>query len=66
MRKVSDKTWRENKTYFIFGNFFENHAVYGIMWNNIVEPARIQVAIWRMRFACWINKATNKHAEYVL
>jgi hypothetical protein len=22
--------------------------------------------IWRMRIACWINKATDTHAEYVI
>jgi hypothetical protein len=23
------------------------------------------MAIWRMRFACWITEATNTHSEYV-
>jgi hypothetical protein len=22
--------------------------------------------IWRMRFACWINKAANTHSEYLI
>jgi hypothetical protein len=22
--------------------------------------------IWRMRFACWINKATDTYSEYVI
>jgi hypothetical protein len=30
----------------------------------IVEPGRPQMAIWRMRIACWIPKATNTHSEY--
>ena len=30
-----------------------------IMWKNIVEPDRPQMTIWRMRFACWIPKATS-------
>ena len=25
-----------------------------------------QMTIWRMRFACWIPKATNAHTEYVM
>jgi len=25
--------------------FFENHAVYGIMWRNMVEPERQQIKI---------------------
>jgi hypothetical protein len=24
------------------------------------------MAIWRMRIACWIPKATNIHSEYVI
>ena len=44
-------------------NFF-NHAVYDIMWQNTVEPDRPQMAIWRMRFACWIRKAADIHSEY--
>ena len=35
------------------------------MWENIVEWGRPQMAIWRMRIACWIPKATNTHSEYV-
>jgi hypothetical protein len=29
------------------------------MWKNIVEQSRSQMTIWRMRFACWLNRATN-------
>ena len=32
------------KTFF----FFENRALYEIMWKNIVEPDRPQTTIWRM------------------
>jgi len=35
------------------------------MWNNIVERGR-PLTVWRMRIACWIPKATNKHLEYVV
>ena len=28
------------------------------MWNNTVEPDRLQMAIWCMHIACWITKAT--------
>jgi hypothetical protein len=34
--------------------FFENRAIYEIMWKNIVERGRPQVTIWRMCTACWI------------
>ena len=33
------------KTHFMFNNFFENCAVYEIMWKNMVEPDMPQVAI---------------------
>jgi len=36
------------------------------MWNNIVEPNRPQMTLWRMRIACWIPKATNTHSQYVI
>jgi hypothetical protein len=36
------------------------------MWKNIVERGRPQMAIWRMRIACWIPKATNTHLQYVI
>jgi hypothetical protein len=35
--------------------FFENRAIYEIMWKNIVETCRTQKTIWRMRTACWIT-----------
>jgi len=46
--------------------FYENQAVYGIMWKNTVQPDRPQMTIWRMRAACLIAKATDKHSVYVI
>ena len=46
--------------------FFENLAVYKIMWKNIIEPGRPQMTIWRMRIACGIPKATKTYSEYVI
>jgi hypothetical protein len=43
----------------------ENGAAYEIMKKNIVEPGRPQMTVWRVRFACWIPKATKTHSEYV-
>jgi len=39
MKNGSDKNCRETQnTHFAFYNFFfENHAVYEIMWENVVE-----------------------------
>jgi len=56
---LQTKVVEKIKTYFMFSNFFfENRAVYEIMWKNMT--------IWRMCIACWIPKATNTHSEYVI
>ena len=54
-------------THFLFNtfNFFKNRAVYEIMCKNTVPPDRPQMAVWRMRIACRIPKATDAHSEYV-
>jgi hypothetical protein len=44
----------------------ENRTVYEIMWENVVEWGRQQMAILRMRIARRIPKATNTHSEYVM
>jgi len=46
--------------------FFENRAVYEIMWKNTVEPSRPQKKIWRMRFSHWLPEAKNTHSEHVI
>jgi hypothetical protein len=46
MRNVSDKILEKPKTHFMFNNLFiEYRAVYEIMWKNIEEPDRLQMAI---------------------
>jgi len=49
-------------------NFFspENVAFFEIKWKNVVDPDRLQMAVRRIRFACWITKGTNTHSEYVI
>jgi len=46
--------------------FFENRTVYEIMWKNIVARGRSQITIWRMRIACWINRAADQNRQYLL
>jgi len=36
------------------------------MWKNTVERGRLQMAIWRMRIACWRTRAINTHSECVI
>jgi hypothetical protein len=44
MRSVSEETIEKIKRHiFVLNNFFsENHAVFEIMWKNVVEPDRTQ------------------------
>ena len=68
IRSVWDEGCTENQNTFyvqwLF--FFENRAVYEIMWKSIVDPDRPQITIWRTSIACWIPKATNTHSECVI
>jgi len=68
MRMFQIKLVEKIKTHFVFSKFFffENRAVYEIIWQNIVQPDRPQMTIQRMRIACWIPKATNPHSKYVI
>jgi hypothetical protein len=36
------------------------------MWKNTVETGRLLMTIWRVRFACWVPKATSTHTEYLI
>jgi hypothetical protein len=65
MKNASDKIYGENQsTNIFFSDLFFNRAVCEIMWKNIVERGRAQMAVWRMRIVCWITRATNTHSEY--
>ena len=63
---VSDKNCKENQNKYIMFNsfFFENRAVYEIMWINFIESNRPQMAMWYMHIAWWTLKAKNTHLEY--
>jgi hypothetical protein len=67
MRNVSDKNCRQNhNTNFVLSNvYFENLAVFEIMWENIVERGGPQMTVWRMRIACWITKPRGTHSQYI-
>ena len=68
MINISDKYFTgDQNTHFTFNNilFFENRAVYEIMWKNTVYPDMPQMTIWRMRIVYWIPKATYTHSESV-
>jgi hypothetical protein len=46
--------------------FFRNRAVYDISCKNYGRGIQVtdDNIIQRIRFACWINKATDTHSEY--
>jgi len=72
MRNVSEKkNCKGNQnTHFVLNSFFffENCAVYEIMWKkkqNSREGHRSQYNT-AQRCACWITKAADTHSEYVI
>ena len=48
--------------------FYENRAVYELMWKKYAtgRDATNDNLIERMRFACWITKATKTQSEYII
>ena len=57
------KLQRKSKhTFYVQQLLSENRTLYEIMCKNMVDPATPQMKIRRIRFACWIIKAT----EYVI
>jgi len=64
--KVVEKIKTHILCYSVTFFFFENRAVYEIIWKNIVQQGTPQMIIWHMRVACWIPKATNIHSQYAI
>ena len=67
MRKVSDKSFRENQnTHFAYYIFSQKILPFmRECEKNMLERGRPQMTVWGMRFACWIPNATNTHSEYI-
>jgi hypothetical protein len=62
---------QKTKTQIVYSTtifFFENRAVYEIMWKNRVysKGPQMKNITWYMRSACLINKATDTHSEYLI
>jgi hypothetical protein len=58
------------KTHFVFSNIFPPRKSC-CLWDNIEKYSTARQVtddniIWRVRFACWIPKATNTHSQYVI
>jgi hypothetical protein len=54
------------KKHFISKFFRKSYRLYEIMWKNNVETDMPQMAIRRMRTACWIHNATNTLSQCVI
>jgi hypothetical protein len=71
MRNVSDKS-RENEnthTFCMFSNVFQKIVPCMRLYGKICGTARQVTDVnitRRMRFACWISKATDTHSEYAI
>jgi hypothetical protein len=65
MKNAPDKL-EKIKTHILFSILFfpKNRAVYDVMWKLLYS--RTGNVTRRMRFACWIPKATNTNSEYIL
>jgi hypothetical protein len=59
--KVLEKTIAHILRAVIF--FPENRAVYKKRWENVVEPGRPQLKIWRMRISRFVLKATKTRSR---
>ena len=55
------------KTHILYSiSFFEKKSAVKEMWKNILDPDRSQMTIWNIRIACWLPRATNAQACYVI
>ena len=75
MKNVSEKIVEKIRTHILYSTNSLHPppphqkkilAVYEIMWKHVAEPYRPRLAIWCMRIACWVTKATVTHSEYVI
>ena len=66
MRNVSTECVKKMKTHV--QNPFSRKS--WLLWNNVDKYEKLRQAtdniIRRMRFACWLTKATDTHSEYVI
>jgi hypothetical protein len=54
------------KTHILCPTTFSKIMPFVRYCENTVQPDRAQMKIWHMCIACWMSKATNTHAKYVI
>jgi hypothetical protein len=69
MRNVPDKIVEKIKTHILCSKTFSRKSFH--LWDNVEKYGRARQftddnIIRRMRFACWITKATHTHSQYVI
>jgi hypothetical protein len=58
---------RKLKRVFYFQKlYFEHFSVYEIMWENVIEPERLRMILWRMRISRCEVKTAKTQSEYVI
>jgi len=63
MKNVSDRFVEKHETHVLYPmTFFRKFCR---LWKTFVERCWPHTTIWRLRIACWIPKATNKHTQAV-
>jgi hypothetical protein len=61
------KVVEKNRNIFIFNNIFSPKIVQFMRYvKKYCRAGKATDDVWRMRFACWIPKATDTHSEYVV
>ena len=68
MRSVSDKSFRESRnTHFKFNNVFPKLChLWDVEKYGTARQVTHDSILRRMRFACWLKRATSTHSEYVI
>ena len=69
IKNISEKFVRKTKTRILFSTAFS--WIPGVFWGNVEKDGGARNAtdyniIRRMRFECWITKATDTHWEYAI
>ena len=65
--RIRQKLQINQNTHFVSSNFFPKIMPFmRKRENKIVERGRPQMTVRRMRFVCWISKATDTLSEYVI
>ena len=69
MRNIRDRSFRENQNIHFTCNklfFFENHAVYEVMWKNTVQPDTWKINMTNTLYTLNTEGYKHAHSQYVI